>query len=142
MAKKWRGLEDAAGCTPASFWRRGAARREEESSRRERGMLLGGVVLSKGRGTAYICTREEGRDMAAWRATSSGSSCTGISGVAMASEGEVRSRRRRVHSGLLAVVVCRAYEDEADVGVLAGVALWRRPGARAVQRSCLAGVLE
>ena len=105
-------------------------------------MLLGGVVLSKGRGTAYIGAREEGRDMAAWRVTSSGSSCTGVSGVAMASEGEVRSRRRRVHSGLLAVVVCRAYEDEADIGVLAGVASWRHHGVREGQRSCLACVWE
>ena len=55
-------------------------------------MLLGGVVLSKGRGTAYVGAREEGRDMAAWRATSSGSSCTGVSGRATASDDDVRSR--------------------------------------------------
>jgi hypothetical protein len=58
----------------------------------------------------------------AWRAMSPGASCTVASGRAMASEGEVRSSRGRVHSGGFAGVVCRAHEGNADVSVLVDVA--------------------
>jgi hypothetical protein len=62
-------------------------------------MRLGAVVISKGRGGVYIGSREEGCGRSAWRATSPGALCTVASGMATASDGEVRGRGGRVHSG-------------------------------------------
>jgi hypothetical protein len=103
----------------------------EGGARGKKGMLLGVVKLSKARGGVYIGFREERRDVAGMMATSRARRVQASPSWLLRRKGEVRSRGRRVCSGWLAGVVCRAYGDDADVGVLVGVASCRRPGARA-----------
>jgi hypothetical protein len=102
VTKIWAALRVAAGCTPARF---GAVERQggrEGGSRRERRMLLGGVVLSKSRGTAYIGSRDGNamgrawwRRRRFWRVRRHGS----VSGGLLSSRG-ARGRRERARGGL------------------------------------------
>jgi hypothetical protein len=101
--------------------------------------LLGGVVMSKARRAAYIGSREERRDVAGMMATSRARRVQASPSWLLRRKGEVRSRGGHVCSGWLAGVVCSAYGDDADVGVLVGVASCRRSW-RACRPTAMSGV--